>query len=173
MQKMREYLISTDAMIGGKPAGDLVNEMSDEQLAAWLNEPEQKKLWEGVPSDYSTGIWGVKDRTKNSTEPPKHFLWNKGRQPGGLAKIDRYALGLMVHMSGLSPEMLFMHDAILAEDAVGEEIPLTYTDVYRTPDEWWTDSEIDQQRRILSQPAGDRADRYLKESDEDVGLRSI
>lgn len=159
--KLREFL-GAGMMIDGKPCGEWVNGMTDEQLVDWLHQPDQKKLWERLGWQGADPL--ANDPSENK-DIPEHFL-KRGRQPGVAAKLASEEVLDMSKKTGLHPDMLFMHDAMFAEGDKPEDIPLTYKDVYNTPDEWWTDSEIDEQRRIKSRPLNDRVERYLDDSNK-------
>ncbi len=76
----------------------------DDEYAAWLNEPEQKKLWTLTQKDKEYAYWTVGPNRRT----PRH---------------EHHALADLV---GLPRDFVFMHESILMEGEVDADIPLEY-----------------------------------------------
>lgn len=116
--------------------------ISDEEYAKWLNEPDQKKLWEQCtynPSDnIQTGPGVPNEQPKRAAAP----------------------LNYHPEVCELPPEMMFMHDAVFAEDDKVDDISLNFPE---DRSNIWDEIEAD--RTISSRGSHTkRAQQYLDES---------
>jgi len=120
-----------------KKIGHWLGIISDEDYASWLNEPEQKKLWAKCDIIPAT-----------NTNQPKKITTPLIYDPA---------------IAELPPELMFMHEAVMAENEKVEDVELKFPEFKGN---WWDELAADENiiSRGQTKKHDYRVNKYLDES---------